>query len=70
MTIWTLILILAVLLSGCALGVFITLLAGIRSEERHMSLSAQPGTRAGLATRRVLSVYVRHDIAEYEDARR
>lgn len=67
MTIWDLVLILAVLLVGAALGAFVTLLAGIRTEERHMSLTQEPTTRAGLATRRLLGVRVRTDLTEYRN---
>ncbi|SEG93337.1 hypothetical protein SAMN04489712_13824 [Thermomonospora echinospora] len=52
------IVLLAVFLAGGALGVFAMLLAGIRAEERHMSLRGTPGTRTRSATRRVLGVHV------------
>lgn len=66
MTIWDLILILAVLLTGAVLGAFLTLLVGVRTEERHMSLHNEPATRAGLATRQFLGLHVQADIAERE----
>ncbi|TNY35658.1 hypothetical protein [Thermomonospora catenispora] len=49
---------LAVFLAGGALGVFALLLAGIRAEERHMTLHDAPRTRTRSATRRFLGVYV------------
>lgn len=70
MTLPNLILVLSLLLTGAAFGAFLTLLAGIRTEERHMSLRDEPATRAGLATRRFLGVHVRHEVTEKPHARR
>ncbi|WP_119726732.1 hypothetical protein [Thermomonospora amylolytica] len=52
------IVLLAVFLAGGALGVFALLLAGIRAEERHMTLRDTPHTRTRSATRRFLGVHV------------
>jgi len=54
------ILLIAVLVAGCVIGVFVILLIGIRAEEHHMSLRGAPYTRTEAATRRVLSVGVRN----------
>ena len=54
-----LVLLLAVFLSGGVLGVFVTLLAGIHSEERRMSLTGSPQSRTAASTRRLLGVTVR-----------
>jgi hypothetical protein len=50
---------LIVFLAGSALGAFAVLLLGIRTEERHMTLSGQPHTLASASTRRLLSPYGR-----------
>ena len=54
------ILIAAVVLTGLgALALLMLTLAGIRAEERHMSLTSAPRTRIEAATRRLLGVDVR-----------
>lgn len=47
--------ILAVFLAGCALGVFVTLVVGIQGEERHRSLKSEPQTTARASARRALA---------------
>ncbi|MFG2085429.1 hypothetical protein [Spirillospora sp. NPDC048824] len=59
MTSATLMLLLAVFLSGGALGVFLLLLIGIHAEERRMSLTGTPKSRMTASTRRFLGVTVR-----------
>lgn len=49
----------AVFLSGGALGVFLFLLVGIHTEERRMSLTGTTRTRTTASTRRLLGVTVR-----------
>ena len=54
------ILIAAVLLTAlCVLALLMLVLVGIRAEERHMSLTSTPRTRAGAVTRRLLGVGIR-----------
>jgi hypothetical protein len=45
----------AVFLAGGVLGAFLTLVFGIHSEERHMSLKSDPHTRSSATTRRLLA---------------
>jgi uncharacterized membrane protein len=62
---WTVII--GVFLAGGALGAFVTLVIGIHTEERHMSLKGDPHTAASASTRRVLA-HVRqsdNDIAKF-----
>jgi hypothetical protein len=64
----TLILFIAVFLAGCALGMFVLMVAGIQSEERHMrAAGTRRSTRTELTTRRALGVYVRRP-AESSDS--
>lgn len=51
----------AVFLAGGALGVFVTLVAGIRGEERRMSLKSDPQTTVSASTRQVLAHVRRPD---------
>ena len=56
----TLILLIAVFLAGCAIGMLALLIAGIQIEERHMrDGDARHCTRTEITTRRALGVYVR-----------
>ena len=50
----------AFLIGLSVLALLVVLLASIRTEERCMSLTSAPLTRAGAASRRMLGVYVRH----------
>lgn len=62
---WTTIV--AVFLSGTALGVFVTLVIGIHTEERRMSLKGDPQTPLSASTRQIL-VHVRkpdNDITKF-----
>ncbi|MEV0660812.1 hypothetical protein ACIBI3_11400 [Actinomadura luteofluorescens] len=59
-----LMLLLAVFLTGAALGVFLFLLVGIHIEEHRMSLTGTPGSRTTASTRRFLGVTVRHQTHE------
>lgn len=59
MTSATLLLLLAVFLSGGVLGVFLFLLVGIHTEERRMSLTGTPHSRTTSSTRRFLGLTVR-----------
>lgn len=52
-------LLLAVFLTGGALGVFLFLLVGIHIEERRMSLTGAANSRTTASTRRFLGVTVR-----------
>ena len=56
------------------LALLILLLIGIRTEERHMSLTSAPRTRAGSVSRRLIGVSVRRPHkaphCHYEDTRR
>jgi hypothetical protein len=55
------ILIASVVLTGLGvLALLVLVLAGIRAEERHMSLTSTPGTCIEAATRRLLGVGVRN----------
>ena len=49
----------AFLIGLSVLVLLMVLLASIRAEERCMSLTSAPPTRAGAASRRMLGVYVR-----------
>lgn len=49
----------AVFIAGCVLGAFLVLLAGVRTEDRQMSLLGAAGTRSTAGTRRFLGVYHR-----------
>jgi hypothetical protein len=60
----TLVLLIAVFLAGCAIGMFVLLVAGIHIEESHMRDSdARRSTRTEIKTRRALGVYVRRPSA-------
>jgi hypothetical protein len=56
------------------LAVLVLVLVGIRSEERHMTLTGVPRTRAGALSRRLTGLYVRRPGrvpgCRYLDARR
>ena len=54
---WTLVL--AVFLSGAAIGVLVMLVIGIRRGDRARHLADEPGTRLDAVTRRMLGVGVR-----------
>ena len=54
---WTLVL--AVFLSGVAIGVLVMLVIGIRRGDRARRLADEPGTRLDAVTRRMLGVGVR-----------
>jgi len=54
---WTLVL--AVFLSGAAIGVLVMLVIGIRRGDRACRLADEPGTRLDAVTRRMLGVGVR-----------
>jgi hypothetical protein len=49
----------AAFLAGAIAGVIVLLRAGIAREESDHSLLAEPATRAGAATRRMVGLYVR-----------
>jgi uncharacterized membrane protein len=51
----------AVFLTGTVLGVFVTLVIGIRAEERRMSLTGDPQTAASASTRQILAHVRRPD---------
>jgi hypothetical protein len=70
MTLAILILVIAGFLCGCVLALFATLVVAIHGEEQRMSLKGRAGSRSGLVTRRMLSVYVRDETTDYESARR
>ncbi len=53
--------IIATFLAGGVLGVFVTLVIGIHTEERHMSLKSDPQTSAGASTRQILAHVRRSD---------
>jgi hypothetical protein len=61
MDILVLILAAIVLITGLGvLALLAVLLVGIRHEERHMSLTRTPRTRASVLSRRLTGVHVRH----------
>jgi hypothetical protein len=64
----------AVLIGLAVLAVLGLLLVGIRNEERHMSLTSAPRTRAAQLSRRLTGVGVRHPHnaarCRYQDTRR
>lgn len=64
MTSATLMLLLALFLSGGVLGAFLFLLVGIHAEERRMSLTGTPKSRTTASTRRFLGVTVRCQTAQ------
>ena len=49
----------ALVITLAVLGLLVLVLAGIRDEERHMSLTSAPRTRIGAVTRRLTGVGVR-----------
>ncbi len=49
----------AAFLSGSAIGIFVVLVAGIRSDDRAKNLTSAPRTRTEAVTRRLLGVGVR-----------
>jgi hypothetical protein len=51
--------IVALLLAASVLALLVLVLAGIRDEERHMSLTSVPRTRIGAITRHLTGVGVR-----------
>lgn len=51
--------IVALVIALGVLGLLVLVLAGIRDEERHMSLTRAPRTRIGAVTRRLTGVGVR-----------
>lgn len=51
----SIVIITGVFLAGGVLGAFVTLVFGIHSEERHMSLKTDPHTRSSATTRRLLA---------------
>ena len=63
----------AFLIALGVLALLVLLLAGIRAEERHMTLTGTPRTRAGRLSRRLTGVGVRrpHNTSRcrYEDTR-
>jgi hypothetical protein len=64
-------LLIAAFLGGCTIGAFMTLVLGIRTEEHRVG-GAQHTTRAEIAARQVMGVYVRKpaDSADADQARR
>jgi hypothetical protein len=57
----TWIIIISTFLAGIVLGVFVTLVIGIRTEERRMSLKSDPQTAASASTRQILTHVRRPD---------
>jgi len=49
----------ALVIALSVLGLLVLVLAGIRDEERHMSLTSAPRTRIGAVTRRLTGLGVR-----------
>lgn len=64
-------LLIAAFLGGCTIGVFLTLVVGIRIEEHRMA-GAHHHTHAEIAARQVMGVYVRKpaDTVDADQARR
>lgn len=64
----------AALIVGLAMLGLLLMLLGIHTEERRMSLTGTPPTRAGAMSRHVLGVYVRRPRADsrcrHQDVRR